>query len=150
MAIRRSARTAGRDEPAGRKGRPEGSFAILGRTVVSEDFTRHRPWMFIVLRDRADLERLAELAPNGKHVVGAAAAIALAMPGENPEWDAYDEGRVAERILIAATALGLGAGIGWAVESKRAGVSDFLGLTPPAPGDGARGMASLRGGHDVR
>jgi hypothetical protein len=54
------------------------------------------------------------------------------MPGENPEWDAYDEGRAAERILITATALGLGAGIGWAVESKRAGVAEFLGLTPPA------------------
>ena len=55
----------------------------------------------------------------------------VAMSGENPEWDAYDEGRVAERILVAAGALGLGAAIGWAVAAYRPGVSAFLGLTAP-------------------
>ena len=67
-----------------------------------------------------------------KHVAGAAVAIAVAMSGENPEWDAYDEGRVAERILVAAGALGLGAAIGWAVDAYRPGVAAFLGLTAPA------------------
>ena len=37
------------------------------------------------------------------------------MGGENPDWDAYDEEWVAERILVAAGALGLGAAIGWAL-----------------------------------
>ena len=52
--------------------------------------------------------------------------------GDNTEWDAYDEGRAAERILIAANTLGLGAGIGWAMESVRPQVAQFLSLTPPA------------------
>ena len=76
-----------------------------------------QPWTFIVVRERGDLQRLAELAPNANHVAGAAVAIAIAMGGDNAEWDAYDEGRAAERILIAANTLGLGAGIGWACRS---------------------------------
>jgi nitroreductase len=89
-------------------------------------------WSFILVRRRADLEHLAELAPNAKHVAGAAVAIAIAMGGDNPEWDAYDEGRVAERILIAAGALGYGAAIGWAIEAFRPRVAEVLHLTSPA------------------
>jgi nitroreductase len=84
------------------------------------------------MRERDDLERLAELVPNARYVAGAAAAIAIAMAGDNAEWDAYDEGRAAERILIAANALGLGAGIGWAVASGRPQVGQFFSLEPPA------------------
>jgi nitroreductase len=94
--------------------------------------TNRQSWTFIVVRDPQRRARLAELAPNAKHVASAPVAIAIAMGGENAELDAYDEGRAAERILIAARALGLGAGIGWAVASKRDGVREFLGLTPPA------------------
>jgi nitroreductase len=90
-----------------------------------------QPWTFIVIRDRADRERMAELAPYARHVAGAAVAIAIAMSGDNPEWDAYDEGRVAERILIAAGALDLGGGIGWALETERPQVAALLGLTAP-------------------
>ena len=58
-------------------------------------------------------------------------AIAIAMGGDNAEWDAYDEGRAAERILIGANALGLGAGVGWAIASARPEIGKFLGLEPP-------------------
>ena len=91
-----------------------------------------QPWTFMVIGDRADRERLAELAPYAKHVAGSAVAIAIAMSGDNAEWDAYDEGRAAERILVAAGALGLGGGIGWALESERPQVAAFLGLTAPS------------------
>jgi nitroreductase len=90
-----------------------------------------QPWTFIVIRNKADRERLAEIAPYARHVAGAAIAIAIAMNGDDPEADAYDEGRVAERILIAAGALGLGAGIGWALDSERPSVGALLGLTDP-------------------
>ncbi|OGO54993.1 MAG: hypothetical protein A2Z32_09705 [Chloroflexi bacterium RBG_16_69_14] len=92
--------------------------AILEVARWSGSSMNLQQWTFIVIRDRADRERLAELAPYAKHVAGAAVAIAIAMSGDNPEWDAYDEGRVAERILIAAGALDLGAGIGWALEDR--------------------------------
>jgi nitroreductase len=106
--------------------------AILEVARWSGSSMNRQPWTFIVVRERGDLQRLAELAPNAKHVAGAAVAIAIAMGGANAEWDAYDEGRAAERILMAANALGLGGGIGWALESDRPQVAQFLGLTPPA------------------
>jgi nitroreductase len=106
--------------------------AVLEVARWSGSSMNRQPWTFIVIRDRADRERLAELAPNAKHVAGAALAIAIAMSGDKPEWDAYDEGRAAERILVAAGALGLGAAIGWAIQADRSKVAAFLGLTAPA------------------
>ena len=105
--------------------------AILEVARWTGSSTNRQPWMFIIIRDRADRERLAELAPYARHVAKSAVAIAIAMSGENPEWDAYDEGRVAERILVAAGSLGLGAGIGWAEDTERPGVAALLGLTAP-------------------
>jgi len=106
--------------------------AILEVARWSGSSMNRQPWTFIVVRERGDRQRLAELAPNAKHAAGAAVAIAIAMSGDNSEWDAYDEGRAAERILVAANALGLGAGIGWALPPARAAVAEFLGLAPPA------------------
>jgi nitroreductase len=106
--------------------------AILDVARWSGSASNRQPWTFIVLRDRAERVHLAEIAPNARHVAGAAVAIAIAMTGGNPEWDAYDEGRAAERILIAAGALGLGAAIGWLPETARAEVATLLGLTAPA------------------
>jgi nitroreductase len=65
-------------------------------------------------------------------VAGAAVAIAIVMDGANPLRDDYDEGRVAERILIAATALGLGGGIGLVNGHERAEVRALLGVRPSA------------------
>ncbi len=106
--------------------------AILEVARWSGSSTNRQPWTFIVLRTQADRERLAELAPYAKHVAGAPLGIAIAMPGDNPEWDAYDEGRAAERMLVAAGALDLGAGIGWVLEAQRPAVAALLGLTAPA------------------
>jgi nitroreductase len=93
--------------------------------------TNWQPWTFIVIRDRDRLEDLARLLPNASHVGRASFVIAIAMPGEKPEWESYDEGRVAERLLVAAEALGLGAAMGWAFGPRRAPVSEFLGVKPP-------------------
>jgi nitroreductase len=106
--------------------------AILEVARWTGSSINRQPWTFVVVRRRGDLERLAELAPHARHVAGAAVAIAIVMGGANAEWDAYDEGRAAERILIAANALGLGAAIGWAIEGYRSGVAQYLGLTSPA------------------
>jgi nitroreductase len=90
-----------------------------------------QPWTFVVIRDPERRKKLAELAPNASHAAKAAAVVAIVMPGESDDQDSYDEGRVAERILIAANALGLGAGIGWAMASRRPAVAELLGI--PAP-----------------
>lgn len=106
--------------------------AILSVARWTGSASNRQPWTFLVVRERGDLERLAELAPNTRQVAGAKLAIAITMPGKSEVQDAFDEGRVAERILIAANTLGLGAAIGWALSKYQPGVAEFLRLTPPA------------------
>ena len=92
-----------------------------------------QPWQFIVIRDPAVRSRIAEISKYARHVGGAPVAIAIQMPGgDDTETDAYDEGRVAERILIAAGAMDLGAGIGWAEEPEWPAIANLLTVTPPA------------------
>jgi nitroreductase len=72
-----------------------------------------QPWEFVVVRERALLNRLAHIeGANAGHLASAAAGIAIVIHPEAPDLDAYDEGRLAERILLAAAALGLGAAVG--------------------------------------
>jgi len=54
--------------------------------------------------------------------------IVIVMDGGMPEIDTYDEARVAERILVAATALGLASAIGWVVPAAAAQVKALLGV----------------------
>lgn len=89
-------------------------------------------WRFIVIRDAGVRRRIAELSRYARHVGGAPVAIAIEMPGEDTETDAYDEARVAERILIAAGAMDLGAGIGWAEAPEWPEIRELLGVQPPA------------------
>lgn len=89
-------------------------------------------WQFLVVRDHAIRQRIGEVTRYARYVGKAPLAIAIVMPGEDLETDAYDDGRAAERILIAANALGLGAGIGWTDGDERAVVGSLLGVDPPA------------------
>ena len=69
-----------------------------------------QPWHFVVIRDRATLAKIAGLRPPIGWVAGAPLGIAIVMdaPGHD-----YDEGRLTERILTAATLLGYGGGVAW-------------------------------------
>jgi nitroreductase len=87
-----------------------------------------QPWTFVVVRDRATLAGIADASPNAGHVRGAAAAIVLVMDGESPAMEAFDEARAAERILVAATALGLASAIGWIMPPGRPAVATLLGV----------------------
>jgi nitroreductase len=72
-----------------------------------------QPWEFVVVRDRDMLNRLARVdGANAGHLASAAIGIAIVIHPEVPALDAYDEGRLAERILLAAAAYGLGAAVG--------------------------------------
>jgi nitroreductase len=107
--------------------------AILEVARWTGSSENRQPWIFIVIRDRDVRRRIAELAPYARHVAKAPVAIAILMNGEHPDEDTYDEGRVAERILIAASALGLGGGIGWADSvAEQAAVGALLDVVPPA------------------
>ena len=91
-----------------------------------------QPWRFIVIRDPEVRQRIAEVCQHARFLRHAPMGIAIEMTTIGDDSEDYDEGRVAERILIAASALDLGAGIGWAVGSDQPAVGELLGVTPPA------------------
>jgi nitroreductase len=72
-----------------------------------------QPWHFVVVRDREKLRKIAGLRPNINWLAGAPVGIAIVLDGANPMSEAYDEGRVTERLLTGATLLGYGGGIAW-------------------------------------
>lgn len=90
-----------------------------------------QPWRFIVIRDEATLRRTAEAGlPQTRSLRTATAAIAIVLP-DRPERevsDAYDDGRAAERMLIAASFLGLGAAIAWIRPDVRVPIRETLAL----------------------
>lgn len=72
-----------------------------------------QPWHFVVVRAKDTLHKLSRLRENIHWVEDGALCIALVSSGEDVAHTAYDEGRVTERIMIAARMLGLGAGTAW-------------------------------------
>ena len=102
--------------------------------------SNRQPWTFVVVREHATLDAIAAASPNTRHVAGAAAAIVIVMDGDKPEIETFDEGRVAERILVAATALGLASAIGWIMSGGAAAVAALLGVPE---GRRARTLVSL-------
>ena len=92
-----------------------------------------QPLRFIALRDKAAIKQIAELGlPQTRGLPTASAAIAIVVP-EEPERElsrAFDDGRAAERILIAANMLGLGGGISRVRPDVRDGINEVL-LLPP-------------------
>jgi nitroreductase len=92
-----------------------------------------QPWRFIVLTDVDVLRRIAEIGPpQTRSLQTARAAIAIVLPKAEDERHeigiAYDDGRAAERVLIAAGMLGLGAGIAWIRPDVRPAIGELLGL----------------------
>jgi nitroreductase len=117
-----------RDEPVSE----EDIQALLEVSRWTGSSMNTQPWQFIVIRDARVRQRIGEISVHARYVAKAPLAIAIAMPGDDRETDAYDEGRVAERILVAAGAMDLGAGIGWIEEKDYGTVGGLLGVTPPA------------------
>ena len=84
-----------------------------------------QPWHFVVVTDKEQLRRISELRAPINWLAGAPLGIAIVLDGGSAMSEAYDEGRVTERILIAAHTLGYGGGVAWfgddtqEVEAKR-------------------------------
>jgi nitroreductase len=67
-----------------------------------------QPWHFIVVRDKVRLKKIAALRPNINWLAAAPLGIAIVLDGTDSISEAYDEGRVTERLLTGATMLGYG------------------------------------------
>ncbi|HEU0165366.1 MAG TPA: nitroreductase family protein [Thermomicrobiales bacterium] len=88
-----------------------------------------QPWHFIVVRDKASLKAIGDCRPNIAWVADSPLAIALVLNGTNPPSEYYDEGRITERLLIAARYLGLGAGTAWlGEEPQQTTIKQVLGI----------------------
>jgi nitroreductase len=89
-----------------------------------------QPWRFIVVRDPETIKAIHDIGvPQTRSLLTAHAAIAIVLGGEDGDVEhAYDEGRAAERLLIAAGLLGLAAGVAWIFPRVRVEVGRILGL----------------------
>jgi nitroreductase len=110
---------------------PEAAVAsILDVVRWSGSASNQQPFEVVLVTDREKLRTLAELEGYAKHLANAPLAAVLVMANQRPEQDTFDEGRLSERIMLAAAAHGLGSSIGWfrgqgAEEAKR-----LLGIPP--------------------
>jgi nitroreductase len=78
----------------------------------SGSWANSQPWHFVVIRDRDTLRRISKLRPFMAWLADVPLAIAIVLDSAGTS-QAYDEGRVTERLLIGAHMLGLGAGTAW-------------------------------------
>lgn len=114
-------------EPLGR----EVLDAIVDVARWSGSSGNEQPWRFVVVTDADVIRRLAEAGlPSTRALTTATAAVAIVLPDEPPRAvsRAFDEGRAAERMLVAATLLEVGAGIAWIRGAALPVAREVLGL----------------------
>jgi nitroreductase len=88
-----------------------------------------QPWHFVVVTEKETLGKLSQLRAPINWVAGAPLAIAIVLDGPDSTTVAYDEGRVSERMFVAARLLGLGGGTAWfGDESQQATAKEILGI----------------------
>ena len=97
--------------------------AVLEVARWSGSASNRQPWEFVVIRNKETLRVLSTVEGFASHLVGASVGIVLVMEGEqgHVEHETYDEGRLSERIMLAAAAYGVGSSIGW---FRRSGMTD--------------------------
>ena len=87
-----------------------------------------QPWQLIMVRQRDTLQSLAKCGPYAGHLAGAAAAVALVMEDGNRR---FDEGRLAQNIMLAAWAHGVGSCIGSIYpDANNRRAKELLGISP--------------------
>jgi nitroreductase len=92
-----------------------------------------QPWRFIVVTDPTTIQELGVAGMPQTRSLGTATAVLAIVLNTDSDHDAgqaYDDGRAAERVLIAAGMLGLGAGIAWVRDDVRPVVGRLLDLPP--------------------
>ena len=92
--------------------------------------SNRQPWEFVVIRKRETLQALAALEGYAGHLAGAPLGIVLVMAGESGQFEqeTFDEGRLSERIMLAAAAFGVGSSIGWFRRSGEAAAREILDI----------------------
>jgi nitroreductase len=114
----------------------------------SGSWANSQPWHFVVIRDRDTLRRISQLRPFMAWFADVPLAIAVVLDGAGTT-QAYDEGRVTERLLIGAHLLGLGAGNAWfGGEAEEAEAKRILGIPADRTARSLVGIGHPRAGKD--
>jgi nitroreductase len=99
-----------------------------------------QPWTLVVITDPAVKARMAEVAPYTAHIGIAPVVIAVVLEPQRPETDHFEEARLTERMMIAATAHGLACGLARIRPDGQDVVRELLGVPPDRI---ARSMVSV-------
>jgi nitroreductase len=86
-----------------------------------------QPWQVIVVREPGGLVALSRCGPYMEHLAGARAAVVLVMDDANR---AFDCGRLAQQLQLAAWAHGVGSCIGTISPENEAAAKELLGIPP--------------------
>ena len=108
---------------------------LLRAAMAAPSAVNRQPWDFVVIEDRATLRRLADALPYAKMTAEAGGAVLVCGSparawGASRDFAVIDATLAAENLLLAATALGLGA-VWTAVypePDREAAVRDILGV----------------------
>lgn len=88
-----------------------------------------QPWEFIVVDDLETNLALSKAGAFTGFLDNVPLSIVIVLNGASPRSEAYDEGRVSERIMLAAAHLGLGSGTAWfSTDEAQTIVRDLLGI----------------------
>src|SRR6267143_1324527 len=113
------------DEPI-----PEGVVKQLLQVARWTGSSRNsQPWHFVVVTHKDQLRKISQLRAPINWLAAAPLGIAIVLDGSSAVSEAYDEGRVTERLLIAAHTLGYGAGVAWfGSDAQEAEAKRVLGI----------------------
>lgn len=103
--------------------------AILEAARWSGSRENRQPWRFVLITRPETVRRIGEVgAPHARTLATAPAAVAIVLPQDKSAAisNAFDEGRAAERMLVAAHLHGLGAGLAWIGSEERPAVGQLL------------------------
>ena len=107
LRLMRSLRSVRRFAPTAIPGDVVSSILDVGRWTGSSKNTQ--PWEVVVVDDRAHLAELSTLGQFAKHIANAPLAMVLVLA---PGASGLDAGRLAERLMLAGWAHGVGSCIG--------------------------------------
>ena len=104
--------------------------AILDVARWTGTASNRQHWELVVIREKKTLQALAQCEGYAHHLAGAALGIVLVMAGDPTlvDQETYDEGRLSERIMLAAEAYGIGSCIGWLRGQGRTDAKKLLGI----------------------
>ncbi len=104
--------------------------AVLEVARWSGTASNRQHWELVVIGERRTLQALARCEGYAQHLAGAALGIVLVMAGEPGlvDQETFDEGRLSERIMVAAEAYGVGSCIGWLRGRGRSDAKTLLGI----------------------